>query len=172
MFGGAGVGLLGHSEVGDLGVVSGLMPSSSVDNSYTTGVEVKGKGTGGCYLVSMPHWFLACDRVWMPRVVLAEAGGTLVSVVTSSKFKLHWGVRLGVSVVIFCFLSWEVAISFALSFGCGQERLSGRDVCVPGVGSTAGSWVSGGFVVSGPSSVVLLGPASSTIRTGDLRSMR
>ena len=108
----------------------------------------------------------------MLRVVLAEAGGTLVSIVTSSKFKLRWRVRLGVSVVIFCFLSWEVAISFALSLECGRERLSGRDVCVRRVGSTTGSWVGGGFVVSGPGSVVLLKLASSAIRTGDLRSMR
>ena len=43
---------------------------------------------------------------------------------------------------------------------------------MPRVGSTTGSWVGGGFVVSGPGSVVLLGPASSAIRTGDLRSMR
>ena len=83
----------------------------------------------------------------MPRAVLAEAGETLVSVVTSSKFKLRWEVRLGVLVVIFYFLSWEVAISFALSLGCGRERLSSRDVCVPGVGSIAGSWVGGRFVV-------------------------
>ena len=108
----------------------------------------------------------------MPHAVLAEAGGTLVSVVTSSKFKLRWGVHLGVSVVIFCFLSWEVAISFALSLGCGRERLSGRDVYVPRIGSTAGSWVGGGFMVSRPGLVVLLRPASSAIRTGDLRSMK
>ena len=75
----------------------------------------------------------------MPREVLAEAMGTSVSVVTSSKFKLRWGLRLGVSVVIFCFLSWEVAISFALSLACGRKRLSDRDVCALGVGSTAGS---------------------------------
>ena len=108
----------------------------------------------------------------MARAVLAEAGGTLVSVVTSSKFKLRWGVLLGVSVVIFYFLSWEVTISFALSLGCGWSRLSGWDVCVPGVGSTAGSWVGSGFVVLGTGLVVQFGPASSTIRTGDLRSMR
>ena len=75
----------------------------------------------------------------MLRVVLAEAGGTLVSVVTSSKFKLRWGVLLGVAVVIFCFLSWKVTISFALSLGCGLGRLSDWDVCVPRVGSTTGS---------------------------------
>ena len=105
MFGGAGVGLLGRSGVGDLGVISRLMPSSLVDNSCTSGVEVEGKGIRGCCLVSVPRWFLACDRVWVPRAVLVEARGTLVSIVTSSKFKLHWRVRLGVSVVIFCFLS-------------------------------------------------------------------
>ena len=55
IFGGVGVGLLGRSGVGDLGVVSGLMPSSSVDNSYTAGVEVEGKGIGGCCLVSVPR---------------------------------------------------------------------------------------------------------------------
>ena len=95
-----------------------------------------------------------------------------MSIVTSSKFKLRWGVRVGVSVVIFWFLSWEVAISFALSLRCGRERLSGRDVCASGVDSTAGSWVGGGFVVLGPALVVLLRPTSSAIRMGDLRSMR
>ena len=39
---------------------------------------------------------------------------------------------MGVSVVIFCFLSWDVAISFALSLGCKRGRFSGWDVCVPG----------------------------------------
>ena len=63
IFGGTGVGLLGRSGVGDLGVVSGLMPSSSVDNSCITRVAVEGKGTGGCCLVSVPCWFLVCDRV-------------------------------------------------------------------------------------------------------------
>ena len=108
----------------------------------------------------------------MPRAVLVEAGGTVVSVVTSSKFKLRWGVLVGVSVVIFCFLSWDVAISFALSLGCGRGHFSGWDVCVPRVGSAACSWVGSGFVVSGTGSVLQLGRASSTIRTGDLRSMR
>ena len=61
--GGIGVGLLGRSGVGDLGVVLGLMPSSLIDNSCITGVVVEGKGTGGCCLVSVPCWFLACDRV-------------------------------------------------------------------------------------------------------------
>ena len=89
MFGSAGVGLLGRSRVGDRGVGWGLMSSSLVDNSYTTRVEVEGTGTRGCYLVSVPCWFLACNRVWMPRIVLTEAGGTLVSVATSSKFKLR-----------------------------------------------------------------------------------
>ena len=36
MFVGAGVGLLGRSGVGDDGVVSWLLSSSSVDNSWTT----------------------------------------------------------------------------------------------------------------------------------------
>ena len=108
----------------------------------------------------------------MLRAILAEAGGIVVSVVTSSKFKLHWGVLVGVSVVIFCFLSWDVAISFALSLGCGRGRLSGWDVCVPGVGSTAYSWVGSGSVVSGTGSVLLLGSASSMMRIGDLQSMR
>ena len=108
----------------------------------------------------------------MPRAVLAEARGILVSIITSSKFKLRWGVLVGVSVVIFYFLSWDVAISFALSLGCGRDRSSGWDVCVLGIGSTACSWVGSGSVVSGTGSVLLLGPASSTIRTGDLRSMR
>ena len=62
MFVGAGVGLLGGSKVGDGGVVSWLLSSSSVDNSWTTGVEVEGTCTGGC-LVSVPYWFLACNLV-------------------------------------------------------------------------------------------------------------
>ena len=40
MFVGAGVGLLGRSGVGDGGVASWLLSLSSVDNSWTTGVEV------------------------------------------------------------------------------------------------------------------------------------
>ena len=108
----------------------------------------------------------------MLRAVLAEAGGTLVSVVTSSKFKLRWGVLVGGSVVIFCFLIWDVTISFARSLGCERGRLSDWDVCGPGVGCTVGSWVGSGSVVSGIGSVLLLGPTSSTMRTGDLRSMR
>ena len=116
----------------------------------------------------------------MLRAVLAEAGGTLVSVVTSSKFNLHWGILVGGSIVSFYFLSWDVAISFARSLGCGRGRLSGWDV-----GCTTGSWVGSGSVVLGTSScvgsgsvvlgtssVLLLGPASSTMRIGDLRSMR
>ena len=95
--------------------------------------------------------------------VLAEAGGTLVSVVISSKFRLRWGVLISGSVVSFCFLSWNVAISFAQSLGCGRGLLSS---CTVGFGVGSGS------VVSGTSSVLLLGPASSTMRTGDLRSMR
>ena len=53
MFVGAGVGFLGCSGVGDVGVVSWLLSSSSVDNSWTTGVEVEGTRNGGC-LVSVP----------------------------------------------------------------------------------------------------------------------
>ena len=79
---------------------------------------------------------------------------------------------MGDSVVIFCFLSSDVAISFALSLGCGWDRLSDWDVCGAWVGCTAGSWVGSGSVVSGTGSVLLLGPASSIMRTGDLRSMR
>ena len=108
----------------------------------------------------------------MSRAVLAKAGGTLVSVVPSSKFKLRWGVLVGVLVVIFCFLSWDVAISFALSLGCRRGRLSGWNVCIPRVGCTADSRVGSRFVVSRTGSVLLFGPTSSTIRTGDLRSMR
>ena len=108
----------------------------------------------------------------MLRVVLAKAGGTVVSVVTSSKFKLHWGVLVGGSVMSFCFLSWGVAISFARSLGCEQGRSSGWDIYGPRVGCTAGSWVGSGSVVLGTGSVLLLGPASSKTRTGDLRSMR
>ena len=59
--------------------------------------------------------------------------------------------------MIFCFLSWDVAISFALSFGCGRGCLSGWEGCVPGVGCTAGSWVGSGSMVSGTGSVLLLG---------------
>ena len=62
MFVGAGVGLLGRSGVGDGGVVSWLLSSSSVGNSWTTGVEVERTHTGGC-LVSVPCWFLACNLV-------------------------------------------------------------------------------------------------------------
>ena len=108
----------------------------------------------------------------MLRAVLAEAGGTLVSVVTSSKFELRWGVFMVGLVVSFCFLSWDVTISFARSLGCRRGLLSDCDVCGPGVGCTAGSGVGSGSVVSGTSSVLLLGPASSTMWTGDLRSMR
>ena len=52
--------------------------------------------------------------------VLAEAGETLVSIVTSSKFRLRWGVLMGSSVVSFCFFSWDIAISLARSLGCGR----------------------------------------------------
>ena len=62
MFVGAGVGLLGDFGVGDRGVVLWLLSSSSVDNSWTTGGEVEGTLTRGC-LVSVPRWFLACNRV-------------------------------------------------------------------------------------------------------------
>ena len=58
MFVGAGVGLLGGSGVGDGGVALWLLSSSSVDNSWTTGVEVDGTRTGR-RLVSVPCWFLA-----------------------------------------------------------------------------------------------------------------
>ena len=58
MFVGIGVGLLGRSGVEDGGVGSWLLSSSSVDNSWTTRVEV-----GGSHierrLVSVPCWFLA-----------------------------------------------------------------------------------------------------------------
>ena len=79
---------------------------------------------------------------------------------------------MGGSVVIFCFLSWDVAISFTRSLGCGRGRLSGWDVCGPGVGCTVGSWVGSGSEVSGTGSVLLLGLASSTMQTGALRSIR
>ena len=58
IFVGAGVGLLGCSEVGDGGVASWLLSSSSVDNSWTIGVEVDGTRTGRC-LVSIGSWFVA-----------------------------------------------------------------------------------------------------------------
>ena len=62
IFVGVGVGLLSRSGVGDRRVVSWLVSSSLVDNSWTTGIEVEGTHTGGC-LVSDPRWFLACKRV-------------------------------------------------------------------------------------------------------------
>ena len=108
----------------------------------------------------------------MLRAVLAEAGGTLVSVITSSKFRLHWGVLVSGSVVSFCFLSWDVAISFARSLRCGRGLLSSCDVYGPGVGCIAGSGVGSGSVLSRTGSVLLLRPASSTMQTGDLWSIR
>ena len=62
MFVDAGIGLLGRSGVGDGGVGSWLLSSSSVDNSWTTGVEVDGTRTGR-RLVSVPCWFLAWRHV-------------------------------------------------------------------------------------------------------------
>ena len=108
----------------------------------------------------------------MPRAVFAEAGGTLVSVVTSSKCRLHWGVLMGGSIVSFCFFSWNVAISFARSLGCGRGLLSGSDVYGLGVGCGSCSGVDSGSVASGTGTVLLLGPASSTMRTSDLRNIR
>ena len=46
MFVGAGVGLLGCSVVGNGGVGSWVLSSSSVDKSWVTGVEVVGTYTG------------------------------------------------------------------------------------------------------------------------------
>ena len=108
----------------------------------------------------------------MPRAVFAEAGGTLVSVVTSSKFRLRWGVLMGGSVVSFCFFNWDVTISFAQSLGCGRGLLFGCDVYGLGVGCGSCSGVGSGSVASGTGSVLLLGLASFTMRTGDLRSIR
>ena len=108
----------------------------------------------------------------MPRAVFAEVGGTLVSVVTSSKCRLRWGVLMGGSVVSFCFFSWDVAISFARSLGCGRGLLFSSNVCGLGVGCGSCSEVGSGLVASGTGSVLLLGPASSTMQTGDLRSIR
>ena len=79
----------------------------------------------------------------MPCAVFAEAGGRLVSVVTSSKCRLRWGVFMGGSVVSFCFFSCDVAISFARSLGCGG-------VFCP----VATSVVLGLVVASAPGSVV------------------
>ena len=62
MFVGAGVGLLGCSVVGDGGVGSWVLSSSSVDSSWITRVEVDGICTGR-RLVSVPCWFLAGRRV-------------------------------------------------------------------------------------------------------------
>ena len=108
----------------------------------------------------------------MLRAVLAEARGTLVSVVTPSKFRLRSGVLMGGSVVRFCFFSWDVAISFAWSLGCGRGHLSGCDVYGLGVGCGSCFGAGSGSVVSGIGSVLLLRPASSTMRMGDLRSIR
>ena len=62
MFVDDGVGLLGRSGVGDGGVALWLLSLSSVDNSWTTGVEVDGTRTGRC-LVSIACWFLAYSLV-------------------------------------------------------------------------------------------------------------
>ena len=59
---GARIGLLGCSVVGDGGVGSWVLSSSSVDNSWITGVEVEGTCTGR-RLVSVPCSFLAGRRV-------------------------------------------------------------------------------------------------------------
>ena len=53
MFVSVGVGLLERSGVGDGGVGSWLLSSSSVDNFWTTRVEVGGSRTGR-RLVSVP----------------------------------------------------------------------------------------------------------------------
>ena len=79
---------------------------------------------------------------------------------------------MGGSVVSFCFFSWDVAISFARSLGCERGLLSDSDVYGLGVGCGSCSGVDSGSVASGTSSVLLLGPASSTMRIGDLRSIR
>ena len=52
-FVGAGVGLLAYSVVGDGGSGSWVLSSSSVDNSWITGVEVDETCTGR-RLVSVP----------------------------------------------------------------------------------------------------------------------
>ena len=62
MFVGAGVGLRSHSGVGDGGVISYLLSSSSIDNSWTTEVEVEETCIGRC-LVSVPYSFLTCNLV-------------------------------------------------------------------------------------------------------------
>ena len=79
---------------------------------------------------------------------------------------------MGGSVVSFCFFNWDVAISFARSLGCGRGLLFGSDVCGLGVGCGSCSRVGSGLVASGTNSVLLLGSASSAMRTGDLRSIR
>ena len=62
IFVGAGVGLLGCFVVGDDGVGSWVLSSSSVDNSWITGVEVGGTCTSR-RLVSVPCLLLAGRRV-------------------------------------------------------------------------------------------------------------
>ena len=62
MFVGVGVGLLGCFVVGDGGVGSWVLSSSSVDNSWITGVEVGGTYTGR-RLVFVRCSFLAGRRV-------------------------------------------------------------------------------------------------------------
>ena len=62
MFVGAGVGLLVCSVVGDGGVGSWVLSSSSVDNSWITRVEVGGTCTGRRF-VFVPCSFLAGRRV-------------------------------------------------------------------------------------------------------------
>ena len=79
---------------------------------------------------------------------------------------------MGGSVVSFCFFSWDLAISFARCLGCGRGHLSGCDICGLGVSCGSYSRVGSGSVVSGTGSILLLGLASSTMRTGDLRSIR
>ena len=67
MFVGAGVGLLGRSGVGDGGVGSRLLPLSSVDNSWTTGVDMGGSHTGR-HLVSSPagSWLGGASECYVP----------------------------------------------------------------------------------------------------------
>ena len=82
----------------------------------------------------------------MLHAVLAKAGGTLVSVVTSSNLKLRWGVFVVGSIVSFCFLVGTLlSPSLGLSGAGGVFCLvatSGvlESVVLLALGSVVGLW--------------------------------